>query len=281
MPPNIPLKPDRVVDFTWGLSLLLSSDEQEKKFGEYVKNKWDALSEKYKKDDSASRYFDSVNAAMSATIYNLAKIRTETNQGFAYLDSLQKRKTEDLDDLAKLSRDAESIAARIAGLTVGAGASFLSFAANVLGAREVAIMVIGAGVAYTLLEIFLRGYRAWKAPRIMANIRKEKERFKAEQFEAKAEKKVTEFLKKLSVISEDIYGSKIEEDVITSLAASNATMQSGSYFTSGSFPTHPYYGGVVGPDYPAGSGYPGAVSPHYSGRVLRTNYNNKSKTNDD
>jgi hypothetical protein len=271
MPPKIPLEPDRVVDFTWGLSLFLSHDEQERKFGEYVKNKWDALSEKYEKDDTALRYFESVNAAMSATIYHLAKVKMETNEGSAYLDSLQKRKIEDLDDLAKLSRDAESIATRIAGLTVGAGVSFLQLATNVLGAREIAYMGIGATVAYIVLEISLRLYRFWKAPRIMAEIKKQKEQFKTEQSEAKTKEIVTEFLKKLSSISEDTYGSKIEQEVITSLAASNATMQSGSFFTSGSVPTHFY------PE----SGYPGAVSTYHAGDALRTNWDRKSKTNSD
>jgi len=270
---NIPLKPDRVVDFTWGLSLFFSKDEQERKFGEYVRNKWEALTEKHKADADASKYFDNVNALMFATIEHLAQVRSETNEGFAYLDALQKRKMENLGDLVKLSRDAESIATRIAGLTVGAGVSFLQLATNVIGAREVILTLLGAGISYILLEIGLRLYRIYKAPKIITEIEEKKKKFKEEQSQPKTKEIVTEFLKKLSEISEETYKSKIEEGEITVLAKSYATLQSGSYFTSGSIPTHLYTADPLMRSAYSG----GAVSPLNAGRFLGTNYDKNSE----
>lgn len=269
-----PLNSERIIDFTLGLSLFFSDNERENKFGEYVKDKWEAICEKYKGDKSASKYFDEINAAMAATVNHLAQSRKETNQGFAFLDSLQKRRMEGLDDLARLSRDAESIATRLSGLTIGGGLSFLGLATNVFGAREIAIVIIGAGLSYIGLEVALRLYKNYKAPKIMEEIKKEKEKLLKEQLEPKSKEIIAEFLKKINQITENIYGTKykIEAGVITVIAQDSATLQSGSYFTSGSIPTHPYYGGEVG------AGYHGGAFDNrlYSEKILRTNYDKEN-----
>ena len=273
-----PLNSERIIDFTLGLSLFFSSDEREIKYGEYVKEKWEAICEKYKGDNTASKYFDEINAAMAATVNHLAQSRRETNQGFAFLDSKQKRRMDGLDDLAKLSKDAESIATRLAGLSIGGGLSFLGLATNVFGAKEIAVTIIGAGIAYFGLEVALRLYRNYKAPKIMEEIRDEKEKLLKEQLEPKSNAIVAEFLKKINQITENVYSAKykIEEDSITTIAKDSATLQSGSFFTSGSIPTHSYENRFVGVGY-----YGGALDTRlYTGteKVLRTNLERKDKT---
>jgi hypothetical protein len=211
---------------------------------------------------------------MAATVNHLAQSRQETSQGFAFLDSLQQRRLDGLDDLARLSKDAESIATRLAALTIGGGLSFLGLATNVFGAREIAIVIIGAGFAYIGLEVGLRLYKNYKAPKIMEEIKKEKEKLLKEQLEPKSKEIIAEFLKKINQITENIYGTKykIEAGVITGIAQDSATLQSGSYFTSGSIPTHPYYGGVVGAGYPGGA----FDTRLYSEKILRTNFDKKN-----
>jgi hypothetical protein len=90
---EIPLKTESIVDLAWGLSLYFSKNEQERKYGEDLKRKWDDLAQRYKENKLALRYLDNVNAAMSATINNLAQLRQEVFEHFSFLDSLEKSRT--------------------------------------------------------------------------------------------------------------------------------------------------------------------------------------------
>ena len=207
---------------------------------------------------------------MSGTIYNLATLRQEKAQTFQFFDSLQDKKLKNLDDLAKLSKDAESIFTRFIGISIGAGLSFLNFASAAIGAREIALVILGASGFYILFEIILRSFRYYNSPRIMKDTQDKKQSFIEKYFQPKSKEHLEALLTKISSISEEIYGAKfkIEPATITTLASNSATVQSGSHYMSGTIPTHPYYGGPVGSSYYGG----GAIPAEYAGKVLRKNY---------
>lgn len=236
----IPLKPQSIVDFAWGLSLFFSSDEQEKKYGEDLKKKWDDLVKEYEGNNKATQYLENVYATMSGTVYSLAYLRQQVTDQFDFLEGLKERRLSDLDGLANLSKNAESIAVRVVGLSIGGGA-FLQFAANALGPKEVAYGVLGAGIAYFILEIFLRAYRTYNAPRILIYIQKEKEAYLKNQYEPKSQKFLSELLERVSAISKEIYGEQtaIIPGVITKLSTGSATLHS-SLFITGSGAISPY-----------------------------------------
>lgn len=229
-----PMTPQSIVDFTWGLSLFFSREEREKEYGEDMKNKWKEIAERCKNDAKATCYLDNVYAAMAGTVYSLAYIRNQVTDQFTYLEDLKKRRITDLDDLASLSAKLDSVAVRVVGLSIGGG-TFLQFAANVIGAREVAFMVMGAAIGYFGLEIILRIYRNLNAPRILKYIQNEKERYLANQFEPKSQKALTELLQRVDAISKDVYGRQaaITPGVITQLSSGSAALHS-SFFITGS-----------------------------------------------
>jgi len=231
----IPLKPESIVDLAWGLSLFFSNDEQERKYGVDLKNKWDDLAKRHSEDKRATWYLDNVNAAMSGTVYNLAQLRQETSDQFKFLDTLKDRRVRDLDDLANLTQDAQSIATRIIGLSIG-GVSFLQLASDTLGVRGITYFILGAGISYFLLEIILRAYRNLNAPRILKEIQKQKESILENQFKPKSEKFLFELLNKISLISKDIYGAKfvIEPGMVKTLSSGSAALQSGGFVTGSS-----------------------------------------------
>jgi len=232
---TVPLRPEGIVDFAWGLSLYFSHDEQEKKFGEDIKNKWDALALKYKDDQLASRYLDNVNAAMAGTIYNLAQLRQQVADQFAFLDILKNRRITDLDDLANLSKDAQSVGARLVGLSMGGGATFLQFASSVLGAREIVYIVFGAGVAYVISEIILRLFKNLNAPRILKQTQMEKDSILKKQFQPKANQLLSDLLKKINEISKEIYETKFvfvfEPKKLEALSLLSSKIHSSSFVT--------------------------------------------------
>ncbi|MCW4045216.1 MAG: hypothetical protein NWE94_06845 [Candidatus Bathyarchaeota archaeon] len=235
-----PMKTKSIVDFAWGLSLFFSHDEREKQYGDDMKNKWKEITERYKNDIKATCYLDNVYAAISGTVYSLAYLRNQVTNQFAFLEDLKKRRINDLDDLASLSAKLDSVAVRVVGLSIGGG-TFLQFAANSIGAKEVAFMVIGAAIGYFGLEIILRIYKNLNAPRILRYIQSEKENYLAKQFEPKSQKFLEDLLKKVDDISKDVYGQEaaIDPAVITQLSASSASLHS-SFFITGSGAISPY-----------------------------------------
>ena len=133
---RVPVSPESIVDFAWGLTFFFSDNTQEKKYGEDLKSKWDDLLNKLSTDSQTRNLLQSINAAMSATIYNLAQIRRQAVDHFAFLDSVQTQNLKDLDDLATLSKDAESIASRLAGVSLGGGVTFIALRLNTLGSTN-------------------------------------------------------------------------------------------------------------------------------------------------
>ncbi len=273
MSTQAPLKPESVIDAAWGMSLFFSCDRHEREYGKRVKDNWEKLCEKQTQPNDI-KYFQNIDACMSGTVYNLAMVRQEKSQTFKFLDSLQDKKLKNLDDLAKLSKDAESIFTRFIGLSIGAGISFLSLASSTLGTKEAAIVILGASGFYILFEIFLRLFRYLNSPRIMNDIQDRKQKFIDQYYQPKCREHLENLLKKISSISEEIYGqtSRIEPATINSLATGSATFQSGSHYLSGTIPTDPYYGGSVGYAY-----YGGALDPRQAGRYLRSNFDRKEK----
>ena len=231
---KLPLIPECIVDFAWGLSSFLSDNEQEKKFGEDLQVKWDNLALKFKGDRDASRYLDNVYAAIAGTIESLAQLRQNVMNQFNFLDTLQKRRVTDLDDLANLSKDAQSIASRIVSLSVGgaggASLTFLQYASNALGAREIVYAVGFAGVAYFMAELLLRVYRNWNAPRIYKQTQKQKETIRAEQFEPKVAKLLYDLLQEVKKIANEIYpDTKLENTELEKLSVSASKIYSSSF----------------------------------------------------
>jgi len=209
--PQIPLNPEGIVNIAVGLTLYFSNDEQEKKFGEGVKQKWDALANEYKKDPIGSYYLRIVDAALSATVCHMAQLRQTRLDQFKFWDDLKDRRIKDLDDIANLSKDAQSIATRVVGLSMGGGITFLQFASNVLGPREIFYVVVGAGAAYVLSEIILRVYKTWNAPRILTQTQDQKDLILKNQVQPKLDKLFAELLKKVTEISEELYGTKYKK----------------------------------------------------------------------
>jgi hypothetical protein len=229
-----PMTTQSIVDFTWGLSLFFSREERERQYGDDMKNKWKEIADRYRNDVKATCYLDNVYAAMSGTTYSLAYLRNQVTDQFTFLDELKKRRITDLDDLASLSAKLDSIAVRVVGLSIGGG-TFLQFAANSIGAKEVAFMVIGAAIGYFGLEIFLRVYKNLNAPRILKYIQSEKVRYLDNQFEPKSQKALAELLKRVDSISQDVYGQRaaITPAVITQLSSSSASLHSSFFITGG------------------------------------------------
>jgi len=209
--PQIPLNPEGIVDIALGLTLYFSHDEQERKFGEDVKHKWDALASEYKEDPIGSRYLQNVDAALSATVYHMAQLRQTQSDQFKFWDDLKDRRIKDLDDLANLSKDAQSVATRLVGLSMGGGITFLQLASNVLGPREIFYVVVGAGFAYILSELLLRAYKYLNAPRILEQTQMQKDLILRKQVEPKLNKLLAELLKKVIEISKELYGTKYKE----------------------------------------------------------------------
>jgi hypothetical protein len=237
---TIPLSPKSIQDLAWGLSLFFSPNEQERKFGEDVKNKWDKIVERYKGDAKAETFLDNVHAVMSSTIYSLAQLRKQVNDQFTFLDALKTRQIKNLDDLANLSKDAESIATRIAGISIGGGISFIGLATNVLGANGIFTFIMGAGISYFVLEFFLRRHCNKKVPQIMEEIQKKKEEFLSKEFTPKSKGVLKELLEKVNEIAEKIYGKKyttLTPKNIRKLSSSSAKVTGGSYLTGGTIPT--------------------------------------------
>ena len=170
---------------------------------------------------------------MSGTVYSLAYLRQQVADQFKSLEDMKKRRISDLDDLANLSKSWESIFVRIVGLSIG-GASFLQFVSNVLGPKEVAIGILGAGISYFVLEISLRIYRTVNAPRILRYIQKVKESYLTNQYEPKSKKSLSELLDRVSAISTEIFGEEtaINLDEITKLSTGSAALHS-SFFITG------------------------------------------------
>jgi hypothetical protein len=235
---SVPLRPESIVDLVWGLSLFFSQDEQERRYGEDLKKKWDELSDRYNADKKALRYLDNVNATMSGALYDLARLRQETRDQFSFLEDLKNRRIRDLDDLANLSKDAQSIAARIVGVSVGGGLTLIQSASNVFGTRETAIAIVGAGAAYFVLEVVLRLYRSLNAPRVLKESQKEKEIFLVNQFQPKSEKLLADLLTKISDISKEIYGAKfaLQPGLVKTLSAGSAVLHSSLIITGSSGP---------------------------------------------
>jgi hypothetical protein len=229
---SIPLKPEVITDLVWGLSMFFSQDEQQKKYGEDVKAKWDALATKYKDDVKTSKYIDNVNAIMSGTVYSFAQLRQQTSEQIKFYDELKSRRMQDLDHLASLSKDLQSITLRAVGFSIG-GATFIQFASNALGVQQVAFGILGAGIFYIGLELILRGYRHKMGPKIMSQIQQEKEKVLKNQFEPKSQKLLDDLLKKVQSISSAAYQSqpKIEPEILKAISVTSSQIISGSFIT--------------------------------------------------
>jgi hypothetical protein len=214
----------------------LLKKEDLKKYGEYVKSNWDSLAVKYKNDEKALRYIDNVNAAMAGTVYSLA-VREQSVEKFGFLDELQERRIKDLDDLANLSKDAQSIAIRITSLSMGGGLSFIQFASSAIGPIQIAYFILGAGTFYIALEILLRVFRYLNCPRIMMQIQIEKDNILNSQITPKIKERLTELLGKIQAISKDIYELKYEltSGKIETLTLGASNVLSSSLITGSSF----------------------------------------------
>jgi hypothetical protein len=237
---TIPLSPKSIQDLAWGLSLFFSPNEQERKFGEDVKSKWDKIVERYKQDKKAQTFLDNVHAVMSSAIYSLAQLRKQVNDQFTFLDALKNRQIKNLDDLANLSKDAESIATRIAGMSIGGGISFIGLATDVLGAHGILTFIMGAGISYFVLEFFLRRYCNKKVPQIMEENQKKKEEFLSNEFTPKSKDVLEKLLEKVNEIAKKLYGTdykKLTPSKITTLSSSSAEVTGGSYLTGSTIPT--------------------------------------------
>ncbi len=233
---DIPLLPESVVDYALGLSLYFSRDEQERKYGEDSKKWWDTLRETYKSDKRASKFLDNVNAVISGTVYNLAELRKQVSDRYAYLDKVEKERIKDLDDIVSLTSDAESIATRVAGVAVGGGGvTVLSLASSTFGSKELLTVIAAGGLAYLLVEVFLRLYRMWDVPRILKFTQKEKDNTMNNQFHPKVEATLEELLKKVNKITKEAYPTKgLEEDSVKTIASAFSTAFSSSGFITGS-----------------------------------------------
>jgi hypothetical protein len=192
----LPFTDQSILDLAWGLSFYFSENEQEKKYGEDLKKKWDG---ELADDDLQTRNrLQNVNAAMSATIYDLAQIRHQASDYFAFLDSVQKQKLEDLDDLASLSKDAESIATRLAGVSIGGGVTLL---ATLSSGLYFPYIVIGAGVSYFIFDVILKVIKWWRGPRILEEIQGKKDTFLASQIKPKYRQQLDGLLEKVHEIA--------------------------------------------------------------------------------
>jgi hypothetical protein len=221
-----PIEPERIVDIAWGLSLFFSNDEQEKKFGEYVREKWDELSGRYKDDDNERRYFDNITAALAGTTYNLAQLRHQLADRTKYLEELQIRRIKNLDDLAELSKDAQSIATRLAGLSLGGGVTFLGLSLGVLGVRELFFTIVGAVISYFIFEAILHLYRHLNSTRILKEIQEQKESYRTKEFLPKSEQVLKELLEKVNDISEELYKTRLEPDRVKQLVQASSEVYS-------------------------------------------------------
>jgi hypothetical protein len=193
---GLPVTDESIVDFTWGLSFYFSKDKQEQQYGQDLKTRWDAILND--DDPRIKAILQSVNAATSATIYDLAQIRHQAANHLAFLDSVQKQSLQDLDDLAGLSKDAESIATRLAGVSVGGGVTFL---ASQSGGPYFSYIILGAGASYFLFDAILKGMKWWRAPKILAQTQQKKETFITSQIEPRYREQLSELLKKVHEIA--------------------------------------------------------------------------------
>jgi len=242
--PQIPLNPEGIVDIALGLTLYFSRDEQERKFGEDVKDKWDALAKEYREDPIGSRYLQNVDAALSATVYHMAQLRQTRSDQFKFWDDLKDRRIKDLDDLVNLSKDAQSIAARLVGLSMGGGITFLQLASNVLGPHEIFYVIVGAGAAYIVSEILLRVYKSLNAPRILEQTQMQKELILKNQVQPKLDKLLTELLEKVNKISKELYVTKYEKP----RDLRDLSQKLSVIYTSGSFVTGSSGSDWIGPE---------------------------------
>jgi len=247
-PTLTPLTPESIQELAWGLSLFFSYDQQEQKYGVDLKNKWDDLVQRYKSDNKVINYLDNVNAVMSGAIYNLAQLRQQVKDHFEFLDTLKKRQIKNLDDLASLSKDAESIATRMAGISIGGALSFFGLANDVLGQNGLFAFLMGVGSSYFVLQFILRKYRNDKIPEVMEKIQQDKKEFLDNEFKENSKIILEELLKKTSAIAEKIYGEthKMSSDTISKLSLNSATITSGSFLTGGTnspfqISTHSYF----------------------------------------
>lgn len=270
----LPLMPQSIQQLAWGLSLFFSTNEQERKYGESIKSEWDNLVKNQKARDKT--FLDNVNAIMSGSIYSLAQLRKQVNDQFKFLDSLKARKIKNLENLANLSKDAESIATRIAGISLGGGSiSFLGIANNVFGPNGFLAFIVGGGISYLVLEIILRKYCNDQIPKIMEETQKRKEKFLSEEFKPKSEDVLKELLQKVNEISEELYAEeyeKLTDEKISTLSSNSATVTSSSYLTGGTISPFVYFGERAGSDYYGG----GAIDTKHAGKILRTNYESET-----
>lgn len=239
---EIPLHPEVISDLAWGLSMLFSKDAELRKYGEYVKSNWDSLAGKYKGDDKALRYIDNVNAAVAGTIYSLAELRQQSKEKLEFLDKVLERRIKDLNDLANLSKDAQSISLRVLSLSMGGGVTFLQTASSSIGTIQIAYIILGAGAFYIALEIALRLFRYLNRPRIMKQIEQEKDDILKNQINPKIKERLTQLFEKIQAISKDLYQSKYEltQGKIEALTLSGSNALSSSFITGTSiFPNAP------------------------------------------
>jgi hypothetical protein len=243
---SLPVTDRSIVDFAWALSFYFSDNQQERQFGEDLKKKWDTLLTN--SDSHVQDLMQNVNAAMSATVYNIAQLRHDKAEYFAFLDSIQKEKTQNLDDVARLSKDAESIATRLAGVTVGGGVTFL---ATISSGAYFPYVLIGAGASYFAFDVMLKLLKWWRAPRILEKTQEEKDRFLQWKFEPKYKQQLDQLLDKVHQIAprslkagpvtmnglgpgmgiEGKSGAGRVPDNMTDLVNASATVQSNVFFT--------------------------------------------------
>ena len=241
-------RPESIVSLAWGLSLYFSKNDQEKKYGEELKKTWDSLSGRYEGNKKALLYLGNVNAVLSGTVYDLARLRQDVIDRFSYLEGLEKKRIGGLDDLASLSKEFQSITSRILGLSVGAGLTFIGLATNVFGPREIAFTILGAAFSYALVEIAFRLYRFDQTPKILKTTQEEKDNFLEKQFEPKSEEILKKLLDDVNRILNDIYGKKsvIPTATLDKLSTGSAAeqkriFQSRMYVTSGALIVCPNY----------------------------------------
>jgi hypothetical protein len=121
-----PIRVDATLHLAWGLSLNLSSDENQRALGTVVKDYWKDLRDRIGNDEKSKNYVDNLFALIAAYLRSVGFERDVYSRHLNVLEEYRKHRAESLNDLADMtSFSTESLIVRVTSfLGIGSLADF-------------------------------------------------------------------------------------------------------------------------------------------------------------
>lgn len=186
--PTVPLEPQQAITLAWSLMFLFSENEPNKKLGQEVNERINALVNATADPNGKSYLIQMINAIFG-TVRVLAYRATGMRQYIKLFNDIEEKKITELNNLASITAKPASLVPRVISAIAGGALGSISLpqvlekAANFtipsygpLSGYELFIIFIifGSSIGYTIIELLSRIYRMYALPKILSETQNEK-----------------------------------------------------------------------------------------------------------